>query len=209
MSALHYHVIDSLQDDYLEAFLDRFQDDFPANEQVHVSYFIRRLKKKEQDRTLGPTLLCALEGESGPLVGMACYDIQPDCRTAILWYIAIAPEKRNMGLGSELYQEIVRRVQAQSPFLQFLVYEVERPDQAHTSEAADIAQRRIEFYRLQGAKICTNLIYWQQVRNEPRIMMYLLVDNLRQEEPDTNSVLETLRKLFGQSIEPMETLILE
>lgn len=209
MSTLHYHTIETLGDPHFELYLDRFQEDFPANEQISVSSFLRMVKKKEQGLSSSQTLLGALEGEDGPLIGMACYAIQVEQQAAILWYLSVAPEHRNQGVGSRFYQEIVRRIKSQYPEIRFLIYEVERPDQAHTPEVAELARRRIGFYRRNGGQTCMNVEYWQQVRREPRVMMYLMVDAFQPEDREPAAVFAAVRSTFGSSLAPEETLILE
>lgn len=212
MSALTYHVISTLHDPYLEPFLDRFQDDFPANEKIHVSTFLRALKKKEQGADSDFTLLCACESEGGALLGIACFDIEASDvgkRDAVLWYFAVDPARRNQKIGSQFYQDIVQQFRERCPSLRFLLYEVERPDQAYTPADAEQAERRIAFYRRNGGLVCTNVVYRQQVRNEPELMMYLMVHPFDEVDREPAAMLDAVNRVFGDSIEPVETLIAE
>lgn len=211
MSEMRYHVIETLHDDFLGPYLDRFQDDFPTNEQVHLSNFISILRQKEQGLASNSTLLCVLQRENNKekLVGMSWFAIQKDQPVAFLWYLSVDPGKRSQGIGSQFYQEILRRARAQRPDLRFLLYEVERPDQTHKPEETALAHRRIGFYRRNGGQVCTNIVYWQQVRREPRVMMYLMVHALSHSDRESEIVLDVVRNAFEDSIEPVETLILE
>jgi len=254
---IRYHTIETIQDDYLEGFLDRFQDDFPPDEQMYVSDFLRALKAREKQarekqareksgpEQAGLTLLCLLEEsekekreenreedreedreenreESDPsepdesageivneLAGIACYEIDAENGIAFLWYLSVDPNRRSAGLGSRFYQEIVRRVQAEAPGSRYLLYEIERPDQAPTPEQAAFAERRIQFYRRNGGQLCRNLTYRQRVRQEPTVMMYLVAHAFSPEDRTPGRILSAVKSGFGNSIEPVEALVLE
>ena len=202
-----YHSITTLHDPYLEGYLDRFQDDFPPDEQMYVSDFIRALKEREKAQNSpiipkgGLTLLCALQESQMPedaaeslttddiktdgltivsgetpqkVVGMACYEIDADNGVVYLWYLSVDPGVRSAGIGSGFYQEIVQRVRVEAPEAHYFFYEIERPDQAHTPEQRTNAERRIAFYQRNGGHVFREINYWQRVRKEPRVQMYLV-----------------------------------
>lgn len=161
MNTIRYHALETLNDDYLEPYLDLFQTAFPLNEQVKVSTFIRALKSNLRTPRKERVLLCALEGkqtepvESARLLGMAYFEVLAQQQCAFLWYLAVDPAQRNAGIGSEFYREIVRCALSIQPDLQAIVYEVERPDQAHNPEIMQLAERRIRFYQRLGGRLAT------------------------------------------------------
>jgi GNAT superfamily N-acetyltransferase len=169
----------SLQDDLLLPWLDLYETAFPAAERVLVSKHLLALKgASDADEPGEHHILAALAGNAS-FAGLARYQVPPDLGAAYLWYLATAPELRSQGVGTKFYQEIVRRVTG--PALRALVIEVEIPARASGGEgeaaAAEraLAQRRITFYRRQGARLLEGIHYLQSVgRHQAPIPMHLM-----------------------------------
>jgi ribosomal protein S18 acetylase RimI-like enzyme len=209
MMNLRYHVLEDLHDDYLEPFLNLYQQSFPVYEQVLVSSIIRTLKSKQRDGSAKRTLLCALDDADGKLVGIGWYDVMSEPECAFLWYLAVDSQLRSQGVGSQFYREIVRRATEQQPGLQAVVYEVEIPELAHDTQEGDFAHRRIEFYRRFGAKLCCNVEYYQSVGNwQPKTKMYIMVHPLNPEKVQEAKILQIIQAVFEDAIQPVENLIL-
>jgi GNAT superfamily N-acetyltransferase len=162
--------ITTLQDGLLPAWLDLYETAFPPTERVFVSRLLGMLGRA------GAHMLAAID-ENHLLVGMAFYTEVPEARAAFLWYFAMIPEARGHGLGMQFYHAILNRLDADD---RMLVFDVEIPELAKTSEENRLAQRRIGFYRRLGARVLGGIEYTQQVEaHHPRLTMYLMVHPLR------------------------------
>ncbi len=176
----------SLQDDLLLPWLDLYETAFSAAERVLVSKHLLALKgASDADEPGEHHILAALAGNAS-FAGLARYQVLPDLGVAYLWYLATSPELRSQGVGTKFYQEIVRRVTG--PAVRALVIEVEIPARASGGEGAAaaaensavdaeraLAQRRITFYRRQGARLLEGIHYLQSVgRHQAPIPMHLM-----------------------------------
>src|SRR5207244_1523637 len=99
-----------LGDDLLPPWLDLYEVAFPPAEKVLVSSHLRLLKNKALGLADNHHLLAAVNRE-GELVAMARYERQPSCSAAYLWYLAVVAPARCRGIGSEVYHEILRRLE--------------------------------------------------------------------------------------------------
>jgi hypothetical protein len=167
-------------DDLLLPWLDLYETAFPAAERVLVSSHLLVLKGTPAEPG-EHHLLAAMSGEAH-FAGLARYQVLPDLGLAYLAYLATLPEMRNRGAGGKFYQEIVRRVTGQD--VRALAIEVEIPRQSGGHEGEDallaqhaLAQRRIAFYRRQGARLLEGVDYLQTVgRHQPPVPMHLMFD---------------------------------
>ena len=178
-SSLDFHVIESLQDPIYDSWLDLYQKAFPLSEQMLVSWHNAALRNKGGDEHL----LAAL-GRDEEFLGMARYDVYPESRAAVLWYMAVVPEARDRGIGSQLYQHIFSQIRAETG-LRGLFFEVEDPGVAHDDEERRDSERRIRFYQRNGASILRGISYLQSVEWQPPITMLIMVhapDSLDAEE---------------------------
>jgi ribosomal protein S18 acetylase RimI-like enzyme len=160
----------SLSDPLFPAWLDLYEQSFPPAERVLVSTFVRALAAPEAP--LPHTLLAGVEDDGG-LVGLADFQVFPQQRVAYLWYLAVAPEKRGSGLGTQIYQAILARLSAE---VHALLLEVEIPSLAHGPAERQLAQRRIAFYRRLGAQVLEGIHYLQSVGpHQAPVTMHLMV----------------------------------
>lgn len=136
-------------------------------------------------------MLAALD-ESGKFIGLVNYDFCSDFRAALLWYLAAIPEVRNQGIGSKCYQELVRRSKEWGA--RAIVFEVELPEH---SDDADLARRRIGFYKRQGARLLTGIHYLQTVgSHQPLTPMNIMVHPLEPMTPP--EAFDIAKALFGE-----------
>lgn len=196
-SLLRLHHITSISDPFLPPWLDLFQTAFPLHEQIQISSLLGALTSREEDRAVFTAAL--LEDK---FAGMALHQRRED--VAVLWYLAVHPDFRGQGLGSQLYGMI----RAGYPEARALVYEIERPDQARTAGDREQAERRIAFYRRLGGRVALNLRFWMSVGDwQPKTLMYLVIHPLQPMNPD--DALQIFRQLFSDGIESLtEPLVL-
>jgi len=168
-----YEEITRLEDDLLLPWLDLYEITFPPEEKILVSKFLTHIKDKTNNNTADFFMLAALQNQK-TLAGIACYQLFSEQGTALLWYLAVASHQRNQGLGGAIYQEVIRRIDPTK--YAALIMEVEIPDLCHTLETRQYANRRISFYRRQGALRLDGIHYLQFVGEHlPSTPMHILV----------------------------------
>jgi len=174
--------IGSITDDLLLPWLDLYEIAFPAHEKIPVSGHLQILKKRARGEACHSHLLAALD-ENDNLVGLARYGNIEECCCAYLWYLAVIPQVRNQGIGAAIYEDL--RMRAQADDLKAMVFEVEMPSEAATPEDAEIAERRISFYRRMGAKIMTGIQYLQTVGpHQPVTPMHIMIHRFKEVDPE-------------------------
>ncbi len=192
--------------DLLPPWLDLYETAFPPPFKMLVSTFLNILRDKERGLPCSKTLLAALDGKS--LVGMAAYEILrlEDCAAEVcsLWYLAVTPEARNRGIGTWLYHALSTRVS--SPVM---LIEVEMPEEASDMAQRSLAERRIAFYRRQGARRLLGVRYLQTVGpHQPLTPMFLMWRARRPFRPE--EAFCVARSLFGsENVVQTDTLMLE
>lgn len=152
-------------DPLLPEWLALYERAFPPEERVPGEEHLRELRPDSD------AVLLAAEDEDGKLLGLARYDLYD--HAAYLYYLAVDDAVRSLGLGSAIYQEILRRL---DPELTGMVFEVEHPDHAADPE---LARRRIRFYQRLGAKLLRGIHYLQEIPGQPPVPMHLMVHPFR------------------------------
>lgn len=199
---LHITEITDPDDDLLLPWLDLYETAFPPPERMLVSFYLRLLREK-RDGLHPDHHLLAVQRE-GVFVGLAHYVIIPEEHLAWLWMFAVTPEARNQGLGAAIYGEIKRRL---PPGTVAMLIEVERPDLAHTEAERELAERRIAFYRRQGAQLLEGVYYVQSVGpHQPPLPMHVMLHPLQTLDAEWAFVLTCA--VFGNSITQTGTLSL-
>lgn len=137
--------------------------------------------------------------EDGQFAGMARYSYIPDSLIYLI-YLAVVPQMRSSGIGAQLFEEVRRRSHESYPHVKLMAWEVERPENAPTSEEYNTASRRIEFYRRAGAKRLYGVDHFIQNRPDlPQVPMYIMVASLQgsslDEIPQTE-ILNILKRHF-------------
>jgi GNAT superfamily N-acetyltransferase len=170
-----------------------------------VSVLLKMLKEKAKKAAQNTFFLAATDVQDS-LVGLALYEVSESCPVAYLIYLAVAGEARNRGVGSALYNEIIRRL---SPIrLKAMLFEVERPDDVSTQEERTLAERRIRFYRRQGGFLMGGIHYFQDVgHNQPPMPMHIMVHPLMPCTPEEAFALAEC--LFKGNISRTGTITLE
>jgi len=155
---LHIVELTDPNDDLLLPWLDLYETAFPPAERMLVSFYLRLLRDKQAGGRPEHHLLAVQR--AGVFVGLAHYVGLAACNLAWLWMFAVTPEARNHGIGAAIYGEIVRGLPAGTVAM---LIEVERPDLAQTEADRQLAERRITFYRRQGARLLEGVHYVQAV----------------------------------------------
>jgi GNAT superfamily N-acetyltransferase len=178
---LDFTEITDLNDALLLPWLDLYETAFPPVERMLVSFYLRLLQDKREGLHPDHHLL-AVQRE-GVFVGLAHYVVISDYNAAWLWMFAVTPEARNHGLGAAIYGEIVRRLPGGTVAM---LIEVERPDLAQTKAERELTERRIAFYRRQGARLLEGVHYVQSVGpHQPPLPMHVMVHPVQALDAET------------------------
>jgi GNAT superfamily N-acetyltransferase len=205
MDDIFYTEITHIEDDLLLPWLDLYETAFPPNEKILVSNHLETLKIKARGEAQDDIFLAALDSQ-GKLLGMARFQILPEVHAAILWYLAVTPRERSQGLGSKIYQEIIRRIGLVN--VHALVMEVEIPELCHSEETRQFADRRIRFYHRHGARQLTGIHCLQHVGwHQPPTPMHILIHPLQRLEPQ--AAFDLAKCIFGDHLTQVGELSLE
>ncbi|MBN2392278.1 MAG: GNAT family N-acetyltransferase [Anaerolineae bacterium] len=199
---LHITEITHPDDDLLLPWLDLYETAFPPAERMLVSFYLRLLREKRDGLHQHHHLL-AVQRE-GVFVGLAHYVLVTEHQLAWLWMFAVTPEARNQGLGTTIYGDVVRRLPSS---IIAMLLEVERPDLAHTEAERELAERRIAFYRRQGARLLEGIHYVQSVGpHQPPLPMHVIFHPVQ--PLDADAAFELANALLGDTITRTGTLSL-
>jgi len=191
---LHITEIADLHDGLLLPWLDLYETAFPPSERMLVSFYLRLLREKRDGLQPHHHLLAAQR--EGVFVGLAHYVELCEHNVAWLWMFAVIPEARNHGLGAAMYGEIVRRLPAGTIAM---LLEVERPDLVHTEAECRLAERRIAFYRRQGARLLEGVHYVQQVGpHQAPLPMHIMLHPLA--PLDAETAFRCAKTAFGDAV---------
>ncbi len=191
---LYITEINDLNDDLLLPWLDLYETAFPPTERMLVSFYLRLLREKREGLQPNHHLL-AVQRE-GVFVGLAHYVMIAEHNLAWLWMFAVTPEARNLGIGAAIYRDIVARLCVGTVAM---LLEVERPDLAHTEAERELAERRIAFYRRQGARLLEGVHYVQSVGpHQAPLPMHVMFHPLQAFDADT--AFQLARTILGDAI---------
>jgi GNAT superfamily N-acetyltransferase len=142
---------------------------------------------------------------------MAWYIKAPKQRSVSLWYLAIPRRLRNQGIGTAAMRQITASVRQEG--YRAVLFEVEHPDYVEGGTQAEIkrhralAERRIAFYRRGGAKLATNLTYYQKVGWQKPLRMHLMALPLT-DDVTNDELFAMLRQAFKDGLQPADSLVL-
>jgi GNAT superfamily N-acetyltransferase len=189
------HRITSLDDPWLLPWLELYETAFLPHERVLVAGLLMQIKEKSQGID-DPAFFSAWIGADDEFKGMAYYEM--DQEIGLLWYLAIDPRWRSLGLGADFYRALLKDVQKQAG--RMLLFEVEIPAEIQEPEQRLLADRRIRFYRRQGAFLLDGISYMQYVgSHQPLMPMHLMVHPLSPLTPQ--QAFDFARLVFGDNLQ--------
>ena len=156
------------------------RESIPPSEQLHD----QKLKKLlERDDYRMYALL-----QNAAVAATAILYAPKDEEFVLLDYMAVRADLRGLGLGSLLFQKLVK-ISRQRAAAGYLIFEVDddRGDPAHVDS---VNRRRIEFYRRLGAQLVANANYLFPSPSGPGVPMRLMVYRL---SPETKLTQEAVR----------------
>lgn len=160
-------------DDLFLPWLDLYETAFPAYERVLISDQIRLLRAKRAGGRPDEKLFALLQADS-PLAGLVQYQFFRSLGVIFLWYLAVQPNLRSQGFGSWAYQALCR--DGREAGCKTAIFEVEIPEKAESAEGTRLAERRIAFYRREGAYLLEGIEYDQVIGwHAPPTRMHLMI----------------------------------
>jgi GNAT superfamily N-acetyltransferase len=197
--------IESLDDDLLLPWFDLYETAFPPVERMQTSQILKILKDRAQGRPAN-TYLLAMVDKKRQMLGMACLEIRPDLNWATCWYIAIVENARGVGLGTWFYKKIANR--AENSRVNALVFDVEMPEDAQTPEEHELRERRIRFYKRNGAKLLHGVQYsYSSSPAIPPIPLLIMIHPFR--DLSAKEAYEMAEQIYGDTVVQTGSLILE
>lgn len=160
-----------------------YAEAFPPHEQMSTAFWLETVGALPQ----ADKQLYAIVGDDAATAGMIYLElVSPEAEdgatgpVAFLWYLCTHRDLRGAGVGAAAYAELVRRLQAAGAV--GMVFEVEQPEEAerHAAGGGPLAQRRIGWYRRNGARLLKGVRYFQTTDNgSPPVPMHLMVHPFR------------------------------
>jgi ribosomal protein S18 acetylase RimI-like enzyme len=203
-SDLSIHEITTLTDPLYDSWLNIYQKSFPLNEQMLVSEHNKSLRSGVENGARDEVYLVSLNQEKR-VTGIVRANYSVEHQAIALWYLAVDPELRGGGIGAWLYHESIRYV-SRGREVKALVFEVEIPDECHDEASKSVAERRIGFYRRQGAKLFGGIHYIQSVGWQPPIPMHVMIDLFVEMTPE--EALDLTRATLDEKFEQVGEITL-
>jgi GNAT superfamily N-acetyltransferase len=200
-AALDFHRLSGIADLHFPAWLDAISTGFPPDEQMLPSFFFDALGM-ERFR------FYATLDQSQALVAILMYQLRPHNDTCYLWYIWVADHLRSQGIGSQVFGFMVGQAREELPNLRAVVWEIERTDVSPSRQERQDAERRMAFYRRQGGLVATNVVYHQSCGRADQLPKLMHLCLLPVQPLSEQESLAILRDVFGDSMEPVDRLVL-
>ena len=192
-------------DPHFLPWLDLYETAFPPNERMLVSYQLNLLTEKAHGGAKRHAILAVADADHA-LKGLVEYELLPDAGAVYLWYLAIQPSDRGQGSGSDVYRQLLERIDPDT--YRILIFEVEKPELAHSEEQRAFAERRIAFYRRLGARLMSGIEYLQYVgSHQPATPMFIMVHPMRPVEPQ--QAYDLAAAVFADAIRQVGTITLD
>lgn len=153
--------VTDLQSDIGQQVIAIYEQSFPEAERDPVENIAASLKHSTDDNEV-THLRAFVEQET--VVGFAYFSSYREYYLGFLKFIAVRANIRGKGYGPILLQDAIRQLRADGvratgwPYLG-LVFEVERPETAENEPDRLLRERRIEFYRRNGAVMIEKVDY--------------------------------------------------
>ena len=127
------------------------QRDFPKNE-VRPLSMVKRLAKKGLYIAYGAY-------NNNKLIAYATFFNLPNNPVVLLDYLAVQPQHRGTGIGSSFLREFKGIVKAEFKHAQIIAIECENPEFSTTKQEKLIREKRISFYKQNGASLTNSKLY--------------------------------------------------
>ncbi len=138
--------------------------------------------------------------QEGELLGLALYELPETVPVGYLWYLAVQPQRRGQGIGTQLYRAVLERLPATA---EALFLDVELPEHEPTAEGSAYAAWRISFYQHLGAWLLPKVRVWEQVAPHfPPVPLGVFAHPLRTHDPLRLLTLATT--LYGPRLERLD-----
>jgi len=168
--------------------MDIYVQAFPKNERQSLDKIAYRVKHN----------YCKLIiVKSTTVVGFSLFYPFDELQFALLDYMAIRQEYRNLGIGSRLFQKTYELFAKEAPISSFLLLEVEDPTGGRFSERRTRLER-VKFYEKLGARVIRNFKYLLPPMSSkyPTEMLLMIYSEKKQWEINSNNLRNILIALY-------------
>lgn len=174
-----------------EEIMQIYEETFPVEERNPRASIERALKEKRKKRFKKLGLFSHLIGMKfkNQMIGLSYFNYFSGPSLGFLGYIGITPKFQGQGFGKKLLNQIIETIREDAKEIGEkepigLAAEVEKEEQPDiTREVREARNRRIGFFRSQGAKIIEGVDYFQPslTEDQPTIPLWLMIIPLNQE----------------------------
>jgi hypothetical protein len=174
------------EDSRMKEVMNLYTNSFPENERQLDETIFHRLTSAINE-------IYVLENSMKEIIGMAMIFPIKETDFTLLDYFAIQENKRDLGYGSMLFQQIKQLVFQQN---RKMVLEVEKPLDNNSSNEQI---RRIEFYKKNGAILLKNVPYaLPSIDGKSPVEMLLLICVEQSELVNRQKIADLIYKLYQQ-----------
>lgn len=151
-----FHELSTLDSDWGQQALAIYNEAFPVEEREPLDELTATVNSRETgEQTHHFRVMVDADGQ---VAGISIFTVTHPQYMAFLRFIAVRSDLRSRGLGRAMLRDVVREVRRDGrrrvgyPYLG-VVFEVERPAEAHDESEYHLRERRIRWYRRNGAKV--------------------------------------------------------
>ncbi len=142
MTSTAYRTVEALSGSDRTSFIRIYEESFPCSERDDTQALLASIEAGSR--------VCIVAYSNDQLVGLAVLLALVGLNIQFLEYFAVDSRRRSLGIGTQFLDHLrIELRSAQSP-TSGIVFEVDQPDDAE-SEERQLRQRRIEFYKRNGA----------------------------------------------------------
>jgi GNAT superfamily N-acetyltransferase len=140
-----------------------YETSFPIEERTPTDLLIASIRQVARgERFPGCISHFRIAVEDNKVIGISIYSYYQKPRIAFLGYLAIQPDLRGRGLGSWLLERTVEQLSTDAHALggksaRGMCWEVERPEDSTSPEEQARRERRIDFYKRNGAHVLSQI----------------------------------------------------
>lgn len=178
---------------YIKEALKLYETSFPIEERESIQTILSGIRNNFKPEHIGHFFVLIKENK---VAGFSMYGYYAYTRIAFLSYLAVQPELRGNGFGSELFRRTLLELKQDAKNLNTsppigMCWEVERPSDAYNEYEKNIRKKRIDFYKKNKSVLLDDIKYIAPPMgiNLPEVPYYLMFVSTKQKQASiTNNV---------------------
>ncbi len=220
MSELSISETLAIEDPRLPAVRRIYDEAFPEDGDEGWEWLMQRLAGADNAPGVTPDayhiLVAEEDGQVLGFMAVAFWSQVPEANSALGFgdYLGVCSERRGSGIGGELYRSALATMEsdADRAGLAFagMAFDVEDPDLAVTAENRTLRERRIAFYERLGARLLSQVDFWEPALGAAPALRYRLFFHRASRDIESRQLVRELYRLIyglGED-DPLVTLAL-